>query len=108
MKFKDVDFKTDLVSYPIKFEIFTSKFFQREERYIQPLYIDSKFKVDLKDLVYKTVINKSRYGRVVLVKNFKTGQYFALKYYHKWKMSDFSHDDEFQKYSLKVSKFVNF
>ena len=107
MKFKDVDYKTDLISYPIKFEIFTSKFFEREEQHIQALFLDPKFNCKgLSELVYKTVINKSRCGRVVLVKNFKTGRYFALKYFHKWKMTDFSQDDFFQKLALRVSRFV--
>jgi hypothetical protein len=42
MKFKDVEHQTDLVSYPIKFEIFTFTFFERENDHMQTLFIDKK------------------------------------------------------------------
>ena len=60
----------------------------------------------MKEFTYKAVINKSRYGRVLLVKNFKTGKYFALKYYHKWKLMEYAEDDFFLGLALKISKYV--
>jgi methyltransferase-like protein len=88
MKFKSIEYTTENIAYPIKFEIFTFNFFEREDQFLQTVYADPKHLIYLRDLTYKKVINKSRYGRVLLVKNFKNGRHYALKYFHKWKIAE--------------------
>ena len=51
MKLNNVDYKTDHVSYPIKFEIFTFTFFEREFKFTQVLYMDKEW-VSLPKLIH--------------------------------------------------------
>lgn len=104
-KLRKIEHKVESISYPIKFEIFTFNFFEREHQFTQTIFSDTSCRLALKDLTYKKVINKSRYGRVVVARDIKTKRNYAVKYLHKWKISEWNQDDLFQKLSLRLSKF---
>ena len=61
---------------------------------------------NLPELMYSNVINKSRFGRVLLVKNLKNKKNYALKYFHKWKICEKREDELFFTLALKMSRYV--
>ncbi len=51
------------------------------------------------------VISKTDYGRVILAKHKSANYNYAIKYLYKWKLCKWTHDDDFQKLALSISKY---